>query len=39
LGLGINAYLRPVNDIHVENKEIGGTGAARSKTPGCSSAA
>jgi len=27
--LGINAALRPVNDIHVAGKKIGGTGAAR----------
>ncbi len=27
--LGINAYHRPVNDIHVEGKKIGGTGAAQ----------
>jgi len=27
--LGIDAYLRPVNDIHVDNKKIGGTGAAQ----------
>lgn len=27
--LGINAYLRPVNDIHVGGKKIGGTGAAQ----------
>ena len=27
--LGIEAYLRPVNDIHVDNKKIGGTGAAQ----------
>lgn len=27
--LGIDAYLRPVNDIHVANKKIGGTGAAQ----------
>ncbi len=27
--IGINAYLRPVNDIHVDNKKIGGTGAAQ----------
>jgi len=27
--LGINATLRPVNDIHVEGKKIGGTGAAQ----------
>jgi len=27
--LGINAYLRPVNDIHVDNRKIGGTGAAQ----------
>lgn len=26
--LGINAYHRPVNDIHVDGKKIGGTGAA-----------
>jgi lipoate-protein ligase A len=26
--LGINAYLRPVNDVHVGGKKIGGTGAA-----------
>jgi lipoate-protein ligase A len=26
--LGINAYYRPVNDIHVAGKKIGGTGAA-----------
>jgi lipoate---protein ligase len=28
-GLGIKAYHRPVNDIHVGGKKIGGTGAAR----------
>lgn len=28
-GLGIDAYLRPVNDIHVDGKKIGGTGAAQ----------
>ncbi len=27
--LGINAYLRPINDIHVDGKKIGGTGAAQ----------
>lgn len=27
--LGIDAYLRPVNDIHVDGKKIGGTGAAQ----------
>ncbi|NJN65635.1 MAG: lipoate--protein ligase family protein [Chloroflexaceae bacterium] len=27
--LGVNAYLRPVNDIHVDGKKIGGTGAAQ----------
>lgn len=27
--LGINAYLRPINDIHVAGKKIGGTGAAQ----------
>jgi lipoate---protein ligase len=27
--LGIPAQLRPINDIHVNNKKIGGTGAAR----------
>ncbi len=27
--LGINAYHRPINDIHVDGKKIGGTGAAR----------
>ncbi len=27
--LGINAYHRPVNDIHVDRKKIGGTGAAQ----------
>jgi lipoate-protein ligase A len=27
--LGINATLRPVNDIHVNGKKIGGTGAAQ----------
>ena len=27
--LGINAYLRPINDIHVGGKKIGGTGAAQ----------
>ncbi len=27
--LGINAYHRPVNDIHVGGKKIGGTGAAQ----------
>ncbi|MEW5957026.1 MAG: lipoate--protein ligase family protein, partial [Chloroflexota bacterium] len=27
--LGINANLRPVNDIHVSGKKIGGTGAAQ----------
>ena len=27
--LGIDAILRPVNDIHVEGKKIGGTGAAQ----------
>ncbi len=27
--LGIPAYLRPVNDIHVAGKKIGGTGAAQ----------
>jgi lipoate-protein ligase A len=27
--LGIDAYLRPVNDIHVDNRKIGGTGAAQ----------
>jgi lipoate-protein ligase A len=26
---GIDAYLRPVNDIHVDNRKIGGTGAAQ----------
>jgi lipoate---protein ligase len=27
--LGIEAYLRPINDIHVDQKKIGGTGAAQ----------
>jgi lipoate-protein ligase A len=27
--LGIPAYLRPVNDVHVHGKKIGGTGAAQ----------
>jgi lipoate-protein ligase A len=27
--LGISAYHRPVNDVHVSGKKIGGTGAAR----------
>ena len=27
--LGIEAYLRPINDIHVDGKKIGGTGAAQ----------
>ncbi len=27
--LGVNAYLRPMNDIHVGGKKIGGTGAAQ----------
>jgi len=27
--LGINAYLRPINDVHVGGKKIGGTGAAQ----------
>jgi lipoate---protein ligase len=27
--LGIQAYLRPINDIHVGGKKIGGTGAAQ----------
>ncbi len=27
--LGVNAYHRPVNDIHVDGKKIGGTGAAQ----------
>ena len=27
--LGIDAYLRPMNDIHVGGKKIGGTGAAQ----------
>jgi lipoate-protein ligase A len=27
--LGINAYYRPVNDLHVDGKKIGGTGAAQ----------
>lgn len=27
--LGIDAQYRPINDIHVHNKKIGGTGAAR----------
>jgi lipoate-protein ligase A len=27
--LGINAYLRPINDVHVSGKKIGGTGAAQ----------
>jgi lipoate-protein ligase A len=27
--LGINAYHRPLNDIHVDGKKIGGTGAAQ----------
>ncbi len=27
--LGVNAYLRPINDIHVDGKKIGGTGAAQ----------
>lgn len=27
--LGINAVYRPINDIHVEGRKIGGTGAAR----------
>ena len=26
--LGVNAYLRPINDVHVDRKKIGGTGAA-----------
>ena len=26
---GINAYQRPINDIHVDRRKIGGTGAAR----------
>jgi lipoate-protein ligase A len=26
--LGVNAYHRPINDIHVDGKKIGGTGAA-----------
>ena len=26
--LGIDAYYRPINDIHVDGKKIGGTGAA-----------
>lgn len=28
-GLGISAYFRPINDIHVGGKKIGGTGAAQ----------
>lgn len=27
--LGVNAYFRPVNDVHVAGKKIGGTGAAQ----------
>ena len=27
--LGINAYRRPINDVHVDGKKIGGTGAAQ----------
>ena len=27
--LGIEAYLRPINDIHVDGRKIGGTGAAQ----------
>jgi lipoate-protein ligase A len=27
--LGVNAYHRPINDIHVSGKKIGGTGAAQ----------
>lgn len=27
--LGIDAYLRPINDIHVDGRKIGGTGAAQ----------
>ena len=27
--LGVSAYHRPINDIHVDGKKIGGTGAAR----------
>lgn len=27
--LGVNAYFRPINDIHVAGKKIGGTGAAQ----------
>ena len=27
--IGIDAYYRPINDIHVEGKKIGGTGAAQ----------
>lgn len=27
--LGIQAHYRPINDIHVDNRKIGGTGAAR----------
>ena len=27
--LGIPAYLRPINDVHVGGKKIGGTGAAQ----------
>ena len=27
-GLGVNAVMRPINDIHVNGKKIGGTGAA-----------
>lgn len=27
--LGVNAYYRPINDIHVTGKKIGGTGAAQ----------
>jgi len=27
--LGIKAYQRPINDVHVDGKKIGGTGAAR----------
>ena len=27
--LGINAYYRPINDVHVAGKKIGGTGAAQ----------
>jgi lipoate-protein ligase A len=29
LAFGIEAYLRPVNDVHVGGKKIGGTGAAQ----------